>query len=139
MTTSTRRHFLKTTAAAVGAVAAPYIVPARVLGANAPSNRINVGFIGNGNQSTIDLPAFLGQPDVQVLAVCDVNTASYGYKTPDQFLGRSRRRTKSMPSMRIRSPQGNIEDATPTTTFAKCWAAKTSMPSPSWCPIIGTG
>ena len=88
MTTSTRRHFLKTTAAAVGAVAAPYIVPARVLGANAPSNRINVGFIGNGNQSTIDLPAFLGQPDVQVLAVCDVNTASYGYKTPEQFLGR---------------------------------------------------
>lgn len=88
MTMRTRRDFLKTSAAAVGAAAAPYIVPARVLGASAPSNRINVGFIGNGNQCTIDLPAFLGQPDVQVLAVCDVNTASYGYKSPDQFLGR---------------------------------------------------
>jgi predicted dehydrogenase len=88
MTVTSRRVFLKSTAVAVGALAVPEIVPASVFGANAPSNRINVGFIGNGNQSTIDLPAFLGQDDVQVLAVCDVNTASYGYKTPEQFLGR---------------------------------------------------
>lgn len=89
MQTSSRRTFLKTAAATVSAVAgAPYIVPAAVLGAHAPSNRIHVGFIGNGNQSTIDLPAFLQQDDVQVVAVCDVNTASYGYKTPEQFLGR---------------------------------------------------
>ena len=84
-----RRSFLKTSAAAMGAAAcAPYFVPASVLGAYAPSNRIHVGFIGNGNQSTIDLPAFLQQDDVQVVAVCDVNTASHGYKTPEQFLGR---------------------------------------------------
>ena len=44
--------------------------------------------IGNGNQSTLDLPAFLQQDDVQVVAVCDVNTASHGYRTPEQFLGR---------------------------------------------------
>ena len=89
MQSSSRRTFLKTTAAAVGAaVCAPYYVPASVLGAHAPSNRIHIGFIGNGNQSTIDLPAFLQQEDVQVVAVCDVNTASYGYKTPEQFLGR---------------------------------------------------
>ncbi|MCU0977932.1 MAG: Gfo/Idh/MocA family oxidoreductase, partial [Pirellulaceae bacterium] len=89
MQTPSRRKFLKTSAAALGAaLGAPYIVPASVFGANAPSNRIAVGFIGNGNQSTLDLPAFLQQDDVQVVAVCDVNTASYGYKTPDQFLGR---------------------------------------------------
>ena len=35
-----------------------------------------------------DLPAFLAQPDVQVLAVCDVNKGSRGYRTPEQFLGR---------------------------------------------------
>jgi predicted dehydrogenase len=64
-------------------------VPASVFGAAAPSNRIGVGIIGNGNQSTIDLPAFLGHDDAQVLAVCDVNTASDGYKSPDQFLGRT--------------------------------------------------
>lgn len=88
MSTTTRRTFLKLAASAVGASAMPAIVPASVFGANAPSNRINVGFIGLGNQSTLDLPAFLGHGDVQVVAVCDVNTASYGYKTESQFLGR---------------------------------------------------
>ncbi len=64
------------------------MVPSSVLGASAPSKRIHVAFIGLGNQSQVDLPAFLEQPDVQVVAVCDVNTASHGYRTPQQFLGR---------------------------------------------------
>jgi len=84
----TRRGFLQTGAALLAAAGTPLVVPSSVFGANAPSNRINVAFIGCGNQSTIDLPAFLGQDDCQVLAVCDVNTASFGYRTPDQFLGR---------------------------------------------------
>ncbi len=84
----TRRDFLKTAATTVGVLCAPTIVPATVFGANAPSNRIHIGFIGCGNQSTIDLPAFLGHSDCQVLAVCDVNTASHGYRSSDQFLGR---------------------------------------------------
>jgi predicted dehydrogenase len=83
-----RRQFLRTAGLLTTAAAAPLVVPSSVLGANAPSKRINVGFIGCGNQSTIDLPAFLGHDDCQVLAVCDVNTASFGYRTPDQFLGR---------------------------------------------------
>jgi hypothetical protein len=83
-----RREFLKSAAWASAALAVPQIVPASVFGENAPSNRVNVGFIGCGNQSTIDLPAFLGNEAVQVLAVCDVNTASYGYRTAKQFLGR---------------------------------------------------
>jgi len=85
----TRRQFLGRTA--LGAVAlplAPTFVPASVLGQEAPSNRLNVGMIGMGNQSEVDLPAFLRQPDVQVVAVCDVNTGSHGYRTPEQFLGR---------------------------------------------------
>ena len=80
-----RRQFLQSAAAVA---CSPYVVPASVFGDAAPSNRINVGFIGTGNQSTIDLPAFLGHDDVQVLAVCDVNTASYGYRDKNQFLGR---------------------------------------------------
>ena len=82
---TSRREFLKT---ATALATAPWIVPASVFGANAPSNRIHVGLIGCGNQSTIDLPAFLGHDDCRVVAVCDVNTASYGYRTADQFLGR---------------------------------------------------
>ncbi len=88
MNATSRRNFLQKASALGTALGAPQIVPSSVRGANAPGNRITVGFIGNGNQSTIDLPAFLQQEDVQVVAVCDVNTASYGYKTPEQYLGR---------------------------------------------------
>lgn len=84
----TRRRFLKTAGVLSAAAGMPWIVPSSVFGAKAPSNRVNIGFIGCGNQSTIDLPAFLGHDDCQILAVCDVNTASHGYRTPDQFLGR---------------------------------------------------
>jgi predicted dehydrogenase len=83
-----RRQFLKTSFAAVAAAGLPSLVPGSVFGQNAPSGRINVGIIGCGNQSTVDLPAFLALPDVQVTAVCDVNTASYGYRDKTQFLGR---------------------------------------------------
>ena len=81
---SSRRDFVK---AASLAIAAPWVVPSTVFAA-APSNRINAAVIGNGNQSTLDIPAFLQQDDVQVVAVCDVNTASHGYRVPEQFLGR---------------------------------------------------
>src|SRR5262245_24938645 len=50
-----RRTFLRRTAA-VATLAAPYCVPASVFGASAPSNRINVAFIGVGNQGTFNLP-----------------------------------------------------------------------------------
>ena len=44
-----RRAFLKTTAA----LSLPLIVSPTVLGAQAPSERINVGFIGTGNQLSL--------------------------------------------------------------------------------------
>jgi len=85
----TRRRFLQQAAGgAATALALPTLVPSSVFGAAAPSERIHVAFIGLGNQSTIDLPAFLEQPDVQVVAVCDVNRGSYNYRAPEQFLGR---------------------------------------------------
>jgi hypothetical protein len=83
--TISRRSLIK---AAACAVAVPTIVPRSVFGAHAPSNRINIGFIGLGNQSKVDLPAFLKNDDVQVLAVCDVNKGSDGYKDAKDFLGR---------------------------------------------------
>ena len=83
-----RRRFLRQAAALAAFIGAPRVLPRSVFGANAPSNRINVGLIGCGNQSTVDLPALLAQDDVQVVAVCDVNRASHGYLTPEQFLGR---------------------------------------------------
>ena len=64
--TLTRRHFLKSTAAAV---AAPMIVRAESAGAN---DRINMGCIGMGGQGRGDMGGFLGFRQVRVVAVCDV-------------------------------------------------------------------
>jgi predicted dehydrogenase len=75
-----RRRFLKS----VPAVAAPFIVPASVLGRSgrvSPNNKIVMGFIGLGGQGTNQLigtrwapnGGFMGREDTHVVAVCDVN------------------------------------------------------------------
>ena len=70
----TRRGFLN----AVGvAAAAPYIIPASALGGEgrpAPSDRITMGFVGVGGQGSGDMGGFMQFPEVQVLAVCDVDS-----------------------------------------------------------------
>ena len=75
----TRRDFLRrATTAAAATIAGPLIVPGRVLGLNgavAPSNRITLGFIGTGRQTShVNIPAFLHQKDAQSVAVCDVDS-----------------------------------------------------------------
>jgi predicted dehydrogenase len=84
---SNRRQFLKQSALATAA-AAPYFAPASVFGAGAPSNRITMGCIGVGNQGFPVMQRFLGHDDCRVLAVCDVNRGSHGYKEPKHFYGR---------------------------------------------------
>ncbi|MBU4458949.1 MAG: Gfo/Idh/MocA family oxidoreductase [Verrucomicrobia bacterium] len=71
-----RRAFLKQAGGAAAGLGFPAIVPARVFGATAPSNRIVVGMIGVGSHGTsVNLKGFLAQPDAQVVAVCDVDSA----------------------------------------------------------------
>jgi predicted dehydrogenase len=82
-----RREFVKS-AAGAAVLAAPYVVPSSVFGSDAPSNRINVGCIGVGNQGFPNLQRFLKQKGCQVVAVCDVNRGSHGYKEPADFYGR---------------------------------------------------
>ena len=71
-----RRQFLASTSVAAGsAVAAPYVITSKALGdATTPpaSDRIVMGGIGIGNMGKGDQGAFLGRPDVQYVAVCDV-------------------------------------------------------------------
>ncbi len=72
----TRRRFLTRGAVAAGAVALPYYIPSSALGLNgavAPSQRIVMGGIGLGGRGSYDLNAMLNEPDVQWVAVCDVN------------------------------------------------------------------
>ena len=64
------------------------VVGSSVFATDAPSNRINVGFIGTGNQGMGMLKRFLAADLGNVLAVCDVNEGSTGYKEPEHFYGR---------------------------------------------------
>lgn len=67
--TQTRRQFLFGIA--------PLVLPAAVLGRGgsvAPSNRVTVAMIGMGRQAVqVNVKQFFEMPDVQVLAVCDVD------------------------------------------------------------------
>ena len=85
---TSRRRFLKTMVASTGMVCAAHVIPAKVLGADAPSNRINVGLVGCGHQSQRIVPSFLVHDDMQMVGVCDVNRSGLGYYYPDQVLGR---------------------------------------------------
>ena len=71
-TVRSRRDFLNQLLAT--AVAAPFILPSRVRAAAGPNGKITMGFVGVGNQAGGGLlPGFLSQPDVRVVAVCDVS------------------------------------------------------------------
>ena len=81
----TRRRFLRS---AAGAAAAPLILSDRAYGAN---DRIALAAIGVGSKGTSGMRAFLGNRDVEVVAVCDVQksnrdraaklvNAKYGHK-----------------------------------------------------------
>lgn len=71
----TRRRFLKVTAGAAALTGAiPSLLPARLLGADAPSNKITVGFIGVGDHGTgWNLSYYLKNNAARVIAVCDVD------------------------------------------------------------------
>ena len=69
-----RRRFLRSSVQTGALVAAPQFIPGSVLGKDGavpPSDRIVLGGIGIGPRGREDLLAFLGQPDVQFVAVCD--------------------------------------------------------------------
>lgn len=68
---NSRRDFLKRSLAVSTVFAAPQILTAPLLGAAAPSNRVNVGQLGCGGISNYHI-GFLGvMPDVRIVAVAD--------------------------------------------------------------------
>ena len=69
----TRRGFMGATASAM---ALPWIIPSSAWGADgavAPSNRLTLGLIGRGCIGRGHLMRLVGDSDVQLLAVCDVD------------------------------------------------------------------
>ncbi|GEO20206.1 Gfo/Idh/MocA family protein [Cyclobacterium qasimii] len=79
-TNESRRKFIKSTgkgalAASLAVTGFPTIVPASVLGKNAPSNKINIGQVGFGRIAmTHDLPETLKNDIARVIAVADVDS-----------------------------------------------------------------
>jgi hypothetical protein len=74
-TKATRREFLRSAAEAGAVLVLPTIVPAAVLGKNGavpPSEKILVGGIGIQGRGMSDLQWIMGNPDVQFLAICDL-------------------------------------------------------------------
>ncbi|HSH19727.1 MAG TPA: hypothetical protein VLA03_04710, partial [Draconibacterium sp.] len=74
-----RRKFIGgVSAAAVGLT----IVPRHILGGNnfvAPSDKINVAYIGCGTQGLRQLPDLIQLPEVQITAVCDPQRKAINY------------------------------------------------------------
>lgn len=72
-TRSSRRSFLRATTSALAV--APFVLPSQVWAADVnPSERLTLGFIGVGTQGRGLMGGFLGNPSVQTVAVCDVDT-----------------------------------------------------------------
>jgi predicted dehydrogenase len=74
-----RRKFLEQSAAAAVGLT---IVPRRVLGGVGyvpPSDKVNIAFVGVGAQGLRVMLHFLREPDVQGVAVCDVNKSGDNY------------------------------------------------------------
>src|SRR4051794_40190008 len=71
----TRRDFARASLLGGTALAFPNIFPARVLGADAPSKKINVLQIGCGRIGrSMDLPGILNDERVRVIGVCDLDS-----------------------------------------------------------------
>lgn len=68
-----RRRFLRSSGLATAAAAAPLILPSGLRGQNAPSRKITVGIVGSGNIADSHYGALLGDENVRILGVCDVD------------------------------------------------------------------
>jgi myo-inositol 2-dehydrogenase / D-chiro-inositol 1-dehydrogenase len=70
-----RREFCRVAGLATAASVFPMILPSRLLGADAPSNRIRVGQIGCGRIATgHDMPGVLRSDLADIVAVCDLDS-----------------------------------------------------------------
>jgi predicted dehydrogenase len=88
MKIQSRRSFLKAAVGSgVGLAVFPSIIPARLLGADAPSKKINVAQIGCGRMGRGDMGNVMTEPLARVVAVCDLDSKrlAAGKKMAEDF------------------------------------------------------
>jgi predicted dehydrogenase len=73
VTTQNRRSFIKSTAIAGTAIALPALQYSRVFGAN---SRLGIASIGTGGKGRSDLNGVAASPDVEVIALCDIDSSA---------------------------------------------------------------
>ena len=95
------------------------ILPSGLLGQNAPSKRVTMGFIGMGNRGTGVMEAFLNHADVQGVAVCDVD--DFHFRVQGDKRSRDYGRTPGKQAMEAvyakRSESGSWKGCTPYADF----------------------
>ena len=114
-----RRRFLQGAATA----AAFTIVPRHVLGGAgrvAPSEKITLAAIGTGGQGLQDVQSFLEFPEVQVVAVCDVNREGPGYISWNWEKGKASNIAGREPARRL--VEQHYGKTRPSGTFRGCKA-----------------
>lgn len=84
----TRREFSRLSLLGAGAAALPNIIPARLLGAGTPGNRVRVGQIGCGRIARDhDMPSIFHSGLADIVAVCDLDAkrAANGKRRVEEF------------------------------------------------------
>lgn len=94
-----RRAFLKSAAlAGAGAITAPLVVPSRVLGAAAPSKRLNIAAVGSGGRCRALITEILGQGE-NLVALCDVDKRQFA--TTKTFASKLQGGDKAMEKVKL--------------------------------------
>jgi len=117
LTPVSRRAFLG------GAVSAFTVLPRHVLGGPgqvAPGSKTTLACIGVGGQGLQNMAAFLQFPEVQVIAVCDVNRESGGYLSANWSMGKESKVGGREPARR--EVDGHYAQQRPSGTYRGCRA-----------------
>lgn len=81
--TSTRRNFIKTTSVLAAGSVLPLNILAKARRSVAPSDKINVALVGGNSMGWSDLESFLKNPEIECVALCDVDRNVLNKRTDD--------------------------------------------------------
>lgn len=89
---NTRRQFMGTAAASMAALSLPSVLSSSAMGQASPNERVTLGVIGIGPRCRYVLPGMLSHPDVECVAIADVqaNRRDAGKELVDTHYGNTK-------------------------------------------------